>query len=161
MSRLATQPYQEAIDQLKKLGNLKSPMKKLNAIAKLNGIICKAVDEFWKGIQLDPDNLFIDADQFLCIFVYVIIKSHISDLFTHLNIINEFTTNSSRSNVSGYSLATLQACMYHILTMEKKAILEDESSSIPNQTLFSLANPNPFNIDINPSLLSSVNPHSL
>jgi hypothetical protein len=150
MSRLTTSPYEEAVDKLRTLQKIESPTDKLKCVSSLNGIICESVDNFWKGINLDSDDLYIDADQFMSIFVFILIKVHMSDLFTHLNMINEFTTISARSNLNGYSLATLQACLYHILNLERASLFQKQSMHIPSNFFpqASLAQPKALDFDL-------------
>eukprot|EP00831_Metopus_contortus_P031273 TRINITY_DN25530_c0_g1_i1.p1 TRINITY_DN25530_c0_g1~~TRINITY_DN25530_c0_g1_i1.p1 ORF type:complete len:135 (+),score=31.34 TRINITY_DN25530_c0_g1_i1:113-517(+) len=64
-----------------------------------------------------------DADHYLSILIFIIIKAQVPDLFTHVCLTNEFATLGSSSSYNAYCLTTLQACFYHILNVDVTSLL--------------------------------------
>jgi hypothetical protein len=127
-TRLLCPPYTAAIKKLREISTSESPTQKLKCIGTLNDTICECVDQFWEGIDVDREDVFIDADQLLSIFIYVILHSRICDLFSSLSFVNEFTTHSTKAHLVGYNLASIQACLYHILTMDKSQVMSSSKN---------------------------------
>ncbi len=125
--RLQTPPYREAVEWLRRIARIGTPLKKLKCIAKINSVICQCIDNFWHDLRLNPDRLMIDADQYISIMIYVIIKARVPDLFTHIALAGELAALGARSQYNAYCLTTLQACLFHMLSMEEKASTRDGS----------------------------------
>lgn len=90
-------PYNSAIKRLRKLTNMNSPIDKMRCITQTSSKMVKCIDAFWEGMNnRDKWEKVLDADQILMIFIYVIIKANVKDLFAHLKVINEFSTPSIR-----------------------------------------------------------------
>ncbi len=121
--RVQGQPYLAAIEKLRQVAQLYTPMQKLQCIADLNSHICRCIDDFWKGVPVKREKLSIDADQYLSILVYIVVKANVSDLFTHIMLTNEFATLGSTSSYHAYCLTTLQASFYHLLNIDIGAVL--------------------------------------
>ena len=121
--RIETPPYQKAIDHLKEIARLYTPMQKLQCVASLNSVICQCIEDFWKNVPINKEKLSIDADQYLSILVYIVVKSQVSDLFTHITVSNEFALLGSSSSYNTYCLTTLQACFYHLLNVDIGTVL--------------------------------------
>lgn len=111
-------PYQDAIDKLKEIPQITSPMKKLHTIASINEIICKCVDDYWKGTTISIDKLSIDADQYLSILVYIVSKAHIPNLFSEISLAEELANLGSKLSYNKYCLTSLQACFCHLINLE-------------------------------------------
>jgi hypothetical protein len=95
-------PYKEAIDKLKEIMFLINPMEKLQCIVNLNSIICRCIDKFWAGIPVSREKLSIDADKYLSILVYIVVKANTKDLFTHITVSNEFANLGSASSYNAF-----------------------------------------------------------
>ena len=128
-------PYKEAIDKLKPINLVNSPMEKIKVIVSLNSIICKAIDDFWKDIPVPKEKLTIDADQYLSILVYIVIKSNTKDMFTHICLSNEFATLGSTSSYNAYSLTTLQASFYHLLNLDMQNIDRNDNEELKENNI--------------------------
>eukprot|EP00826_Nyctotherus_ovalis_P042288 TRINITY_DN4330_c0_g4_i1.p1 TRINITY_DN4330_c0_g4~~TRINITY_DN4330_c0_g4_i1.p1 ORF type:complete len:364 (-),score=97.08 TRINITY_DN4330_c0_g4_i1:66-1157(-) len=118
------QPYEEAIKKLKESTLFGAPVSKLKTITTLNPTICRCIDSFWQGIPVNKEKLFIDADQYLTILVYIVIKADAKDLFTHISLANEFATLGSTSSYNAYCLTTLQASFYHLMNLNADDLLK-------------------------------------
>lgn len=86
-----------AINNLRKLRDYDTPIDKMRCITQTSKYIVKAIDTFWKDITLiDKKKLTLDADELLMIFIYVTLRSKISEFYGHLKLINEFSTDTLR-----------------------------------------------------------------
>ena len=136
--RLTRKPYLRVIKRLQQLQTLESPMEKLDVISHINESICAAVDEFWRGIPIEKDKLFIDADQLLSLYIYVIIESRMSDLWVHLALVNQFTPYIAKTHNAGYNLTSLEACLIHIMDMRRDTMTSAGNavhSTMPRHTV--------------------------
>jgi hypothetical protein len=113
-----THPYRSTIQKLSKLMTYETPMAKLKAIVNLNPSICTCINDFWDGIPVSKEKLQIDADQYLSIMTYIVIKSNSRDLFTHVTLANEFASLGSTSSYNAYSITTLQVAFYRLLNVD-------------------------------------------
>lgn len=56
--------------------------------------------EFWKGLEISNEKICLTIDEYLSIFMYIIVRSRIKDIQAHLMLIeqflNEFTLFSSK-----------------------------------------------------------------
>jgi len=131
--RLIKMPYKSAIEFLKIIARACTPLKKLKYIAQMNNEICTCIDEFWQGTHVNPEKLRIDADQYLSIMIYIIVKGKITDLYTHINLSAELAALGSKSKYNAYCLTTFQACFCHLLSLEndKEKPNKKENSEIP------------------------------
>lgn len=66
-------------------------MKKAKVIGDARACVSVCIDEFWRGIDIDQENLVLDADQLASILTYCIIKSKFVELPGHIKFIEEFT----------------------------------------------------------------------
>jgi len=120
-------PYKKAIEKLKESRSFDTPMSKLSAITTLNPAICECINSFWKEIPINKEKLLIDADQYLAILVYIVIKAEAKDLFTHISLANEFATLASTSSYNAYCLTTLQASFYHLMNLNIDDLIKNDS----------------------------------
>jgi len=84
----------------------------MRCITQTTKFIVNCIDEFWKDIPLvDNKKLTLDADELLLIFLYVVLRSKLSELYGHLKLINEFSTDTLRRSKLGYSTSTLEVAI--------------------------------------------------
>lgn len=107
-------PYESAIKQLIKIKNFKAPFEKMMILAKLSDKITESINNYWKGKEVDPSFLQIDADELMSIITYIIMKAQINDLVVHLNIIHDFTTTLTKSSLIGYYFSSVDAALSNI-----------------------------------------------
>jgi hypothetical protein len=60
---------------------------------------------------VEKKKLTLDADELLMIFIYVTLKSKLSELYGHLKLINEFSTDTLRHSKLGYYTSTLEVAL--------------------------------------------------
>ena len=113
-------PYFSAVNLLKNLKNYKTPFEKIVILASLSDQITESVSTFWNSMMKYIKNsfLFIEADEILTIFVFIVIKSQMPDLFIESKIITNFTTPSTRAFNISYNLTLMEASLETINKME-------------------------------------------
>jgi hypothetical protein len=110
--------YAKAISKLREIECNYSPLKKLDVIIATTRLICECVDDFWKDEpNMDRNDLIIDADQVLSIFLYIVIKARVTNLKGHLNLIYDFGRKIVQNGQMGYYVTTIEACIMQIETM--------------------------------------------
>jgi len=131
-------PFGKAITLLKTLVNYKVPFEKMMLISTISLEITECVNDFWKEFEhiIAPNNLNIDADELMSIFIYILIKSDLYDLLIHTRIIKDFTTSSSKSTMIGYYYVTLEASLLYILEIKSISDLKSlEKNKAENEIL--------------------------
>lgn len=113
-----TPPYQDPIKALKKFEQINSPLKVLKLLTEINNIICSCIDTFWHGSNIEKDKIRIDADQYLSIMIYIIIKANIPYLYSKITLINEIIKIIGPSKYNAYCLNTVNACFYYFLNTD-------------------------------------------
>jgi hypothetical protein len=133
--------YEQAIKLLKSVKQCRIPFEKMMIIANISTEITESVNSYWKDMELFITNsmLNIDADELITIFIYIIIKSQMSDILIHSKFIKEFTTSSTRSTMLGFYYTTLEASLIYILDVSDISELKKEKrpSRILNMTTLS------------------------
>ena len=69
-------------------------IEKIEILSNIRNFIIEEIDEFWNNLPI-PRNYF-NSDDLLSIFIYLIIKSQLSDLIIDIEIIEDFTKLSSK-----------------------------------------------------------------
>lgn len=134
--------YESAIKLLKSVSKYKVPFEKMMLIATISTEITECVNNYWKEFEnvITSSLLNIDADDLMTIFIYIIIKSNMSELLIHSKFIKEFTTSTTRSTMMGYYYTTLEASLIYILSIKDKTDLQNREkmrqSLVPNKTSF-------------------------
>ena len=54
--------------------------------------IVKSINSFWDGLTIKEDHLTIAADSLIMVYIYIILKASISDIFAQIRFINEYLT---------------------------------------------------------------------
>ncbi len=120
----AGEPYGEVIEKFREIPLYRTLIRKLNAISELNGVICECVDTFWKGSNVDPEKLTIDADQYLSILLYVIVKSGMGGVYVDIVLAHEMAQMGFRVNYNRYCLTTLMAAFTHLMNKDFNFVAE-------------------------------------
>ena len=109
--------YKSAINLLKGLKHKKTPFEKMMIIATISTEIIKCVNNYWKGMEhyISSTLLNITADELMAIFIFIVIKSQMSDLLIHKKIIFDFTTKNIKQSTIGYYNITLEGAVEYIL----------------------------------------------
>ena len=110
------EPYDTAIGLLKQIEKYKTPFEKMMIIANISNEITESINDFWQIMEryIKKDYLSIEAEQIMTIFIYVIIKSGISNIFVHCKMIKLFTTCTTKSSMIGYYYSTVEAGITYI-----------------------------------------------
>ena len=129
--------------RLKILKKCKIPFEKMLYIASMSTEITECVNLFWKDIVnfTSPTFLHINADELMSIFIYLIIKSQMSDILIHIKFIEEFTSNATKKTMIGYYTTTLEAAIEYIQRgLQLKTIeniqLEEENEEFIDSNYF-------------------------
>ena len=85
-------PYQEVIDILQMLKEVKQPYTAMKLIKRAKSTIPVCIDEFWEGVPVDKKQLQLDAEQMNSIMSYVVMKAGMADLMGQIRLIEEFTS---------------------------------------------------------------------
>ena len=119
-------PYIKAINSIKDLNKLKTPIEKMLLIANLSNEITEAVNEFWSdALYIEKSLLDINADELVAIFIFLIVKCKMPELVYHLNMIREFTTTITRNSMVGYYYTTMEASISYIKSLTQRSDLGD------------------------------------
>jgi hypothetical protein len=149
-------PYLSAINLMKSIKNYKTPFEKIILIAAINDQIMENATSFWKDMEqyIEKDYLYIEADEIMSIFLYIIIQSQMPEILLYCKIINNFTTQFTKGFNISYNYTLLEASMDYINGIkdikelcQKENGFMDASRSILDISLqrinrFSLGSPN-------------------
>jgi hypothetical protein len=114
------EPYDTAIGLLEQIEKYKTPFEKMMIIANISNEITESINDFWQIMEryIKKDYLSIEAEQIMTIFIYVIIKSGISNIFVHCKMIKLFTTCTTKSSMIGYYYSTVEAGITYIKNLK-------------------------------------------
>ncbi|CAD8104069.1 unnamed protein product [Paramecium primaurelia] len=113
------QPYQSAINTLKQLELLQSPINQLKIISKTFQEIHSCIKDYYeKHPELEAIKSY-GTDDIVPILTYVIVKSNIQNFGIILKIIEAFTPKQIMTGILGYYLVTIQGCYMRISQYEK------------------------------------------
>lgn len=110
--RIKQVPYTSAIEAFSNLldfEKIRSPFEMIEAVVNLGKAIEACINSFWDGITIvRPEKLVIDGDNFLMLYLYVILRVRIPTLFAYVKMMEEFSTSHVRSQSRfGYCMSTL------------------------------------------------------
>ena len=129
--RLREKPYNKAIMILRQIDQIQEPRKKLRLMGEVNDTILEWINEFWKGLNIDEEQLVITTDQMTLIYLYIVARSKIVDFFAHLKYITEFTTPYVRNSSLGFYLATYEHALYTLMQYDKNDIMKMKEKGVP------------------------------
>ena len=117
-------PFSSAINLLKNIRNFKTPFEKIVILAALSDQITESVSNFWNSMMnyIKNSYLFIEADEIMAIFVFIIIKAQMPELLVETKIITNFTTPSTRAFNISYNLTLMEASIETICKTNSKEI---------------------------------------
>lgn len=116
------QPYQRTIDILKSIVKYKKPYDKLLLIYKMSHTIADCINAFWNKVDLTfPTKSFsVDSDDLMNIFDYIVVKTQMGDLLTHMKFVKSFTSTATRSTMIGYYFSTLEISVNYMNSLKDK-----------------------------------------
>lgn len=129
-------PYEPAIETLKNIIFYKSPVHKLKIVLKTLEKIEKCIRQFYEKFNGNYEKV-LAGDEITTIFLYVISKCNVPNLFAHLKFIENFATPNILNSKAGYYNATLQVCVSHLEDIQgvDKEIDEKERESLFSQSI--------------------------
>jgi hypothetical protein len=89
-------------------------------------------------LDIDEHQLVIAADQMILIYLYIVTRARIVELFAHIKYIHEFITAEVRRGPLGFLLATYEHSLFTLLETEKKTL--EPSRRVSNFIDLSLGN---------------------
>ena len=95
-ARTQAVPYSEAIEMFSEIQQfevIRSPFEMIQTVVNLGKQIELCINNFWDGITIvDPNKLVIDGDNFLMLYLYIILRVRIPTLFAYVKVMEEFST---------------------------------------------------------------------
>ena len=115
-------PYGEAIAFLKTISEFKVPLEKLVVVASVSSLITDCVNKYWKNMErfITPSLLTINADELMTIFVYIVYRCNMPNIFIHADFIKYFTSPTTKATMIGYYFTTLNGCLDYLLEVKDK-----------------------------------------
>jgi hypothetical protein len=126
-------PYLSAIKLLKSLKKYKAPFEKIVIIAAISDQITESASTFWNEMEKYIKNsfLFIEADEIMTIFLFIMIKSQMPEIIIFSKMITNFTTPGTRSFNLSYNFTLLEASLEYISSLKDlKPLLKDDDNQL-------------------------------
>lgn len=121
-------PYCAAIRTLRLVPKQRTPREKIETMARALSYVAQAVDEFW-GVF--GKKVIVGADDLVPIFSYVVAMARVPNMYSEMSYTMEFSNESSLRGKYGYSIATLQICVEHVLQVSAQLEAELKEKSNP------------------------------
>jgi hypothetical protein len=91
MSKCSGRPYLSAIEKLKNIMKVDTPIDKLRIFTQSSNIIVESIDEFWQGFvdekHVRANDVTLTADDLPLICMYNTLQSGVYELYAHLLLI--------------------------------------------------------------------------
>ena len=109
-------PYFTAINLLKSINKYKTPFEKIILLAAISDLIMESATNFWKGMEsyIKKDFLFIDSDEILKIFLFILIQAQMPEIILECKIIDNFTSDLTKTFNLTYNYTLLEASIDYI-----------------------------------------------
>ena len=112
-------PYNNTVNNYKKILEYQNPFDKLLLTVKLSKIIAGDIAKFWSladenELKNEKLKLNIEADDFISIFKYMIIQGEIEDIYSQINFVESFTSNLIKSESEWYYLSLIQVSLIQL-----------------------------------------------
>jgi len=114
-------PYCAAVRTLRLVPRVKTPREKIETMTRALSYVAQAVDEFWAP---HGKKVVVGADDLVPIFSYVVALAKVPNIYSEMSYTMEFSNESSLRGKYGYSIATLQICVEHVIQVSTQ--LEQE-----------------------------------
>ena len=126
--------YNTVVTMIHGLKHAKTPFDKMMIIASMSTEITQCVDTYWNNMDDYLPNYFlsINADEFLSLFIFVVIKAQFPELIIHQKIIQCFTTKTTKSSTIGYYNLTLNAAIEYIQNEAVKNLDNNNDNRLRN-----------------------------
>ena len=94
-------PFSKSLIYLSEINQSDSLMQKIDRMYNLRNILLDEIDSFWNGYPINHKRKYVDADNMLSLFIYLIIKSQLSNLIVDIEIIDDFTNKNIKLSNKG------------------------------------------------------------
>ena len=117
-------PYENTINNYRKIKEYQNPFDKLLLTMNLSKIIKEEISQFWGNLDENElkdkkIKLNIEADDFISIFKYMLIKGEIEDIYSQIYFIESFTSNQIKSESEWYYLSLIQVSLMQLEEMKE------------------------------------------
>jgi hypothetical protein len=126
-------PYLSAIKLLNSLKKYKAPFEKIVIIAAISDQITECATSFWSEMENYIKNsfLFIEADEIMTIFLYIMIRSQMPEIIVFSKMITNFTTPNTRSFNISYNFTLLEASLEYVSSLRNiKELLKGDDNQL-------------------------------
>ena len=116
-----------AQDALRKMNSYKMPSEKVACVVKCASIIFRSLNlsrvntEASTSTAVDPLSA-PGADDFLPVFIYVVLKSNATKLYSNIEFIQNFLNSSQLRSQSGYFFISLRSAVEFVMNLEAESI---------------------------------------
>jgi len=97
----------------------------------MTDVIKAEIKDFWDGVDVKKDKLVLDGDQVMMLFVFILTKVKISNIFAQLAFCKEFSTNYIKDTRMGYCLTTMEIALKLLVDEPNLIKIEDETATAP------------------------------
>lgn len=111
-------PFLVAIENLKIIEKLKSPIHKLKTISRVVLSILENIKDFYKELDEVFEEKIIEPDEIINIFMFIVCKAKVQSLYSQCVLLERFLTNQVISSIPAYNLANLKAALYLLSNKE-------------------------------------------
>lgn len=120
-----TQPFERTIALFREADHVFSIKKKIAAICKSIDQVSKDVNDYYiRHAIYNSGPLLVGADDLLPIFIYVIAKANVRDLYAKFQMMSDLIPEELIKGEGGYALATLETAMNCLTSFGEEEIQE-------------------------------------
>lgn len=131
-----------AQEELRKMASFKCPGDKIACVVKC----CQVIFSVLNLQRGSDDTSRPGADDFLPIFIYVVLKSHVPNLYSNCEYIQNYHNPSALMSKSGYCFVNLRSAIEFILTLDGSVLnidnAEFDTKLAEGEAAWNLAHPN-------------------
>ena len=120
-------PYKSTIELIKKIKMVQSPIDKMEILYSMGNDVIENINTIWKPLEnfLPKNFLSVDGDELIKIFGYILIKSKMPEILSHLSFVKNFTTKDTKTSMIGYYYTTIEAGVILAKKIEEKNYFGD------------------------------------
>jgi hypothetical protein len=78
---------------LQSIQKCESPLQKIQVLDRCSDLVQESIKNFWADYDVPSKNLVLAIDEYLSIFVYIIVQAGVPDLEAHLLLIETFLSD--------------------------------------------------------------------
>lgn len=112
-----------AQDELRKMAQFKAPGDMIACVVKC----CQVIFSVLNLNRGSDDTSRPGADDFLPIFIFVVLKSHVPNLYTNCEYIQNYHNPAALMSKAGYCFVNLRSALEFILTLDASVLKMDDT----------------------------------